>query len=69
MVKHLYPFEKQKIKLFNNIFRDICIYGDYYRITTVNCIYQKLSASESSSATHALSCSCLSYFLAGRSDF
>jgi hypothetical protein len=63
MAKHLYTFEKQKIILFNNIFQDIYIYIDYYRIITVICTYQKLSASESALATCALSrshFSCLS---------
>jgi hypothetical protein len=63
MVKHLYTFEKQKINLFNNIFQDI------YIVITVNCNYQKLLASESASATRALSHSCLSCFSASRFDF
>jgi hypothetical protein len=69
MVKHPYIFEKQKTNLFNNIFQDICIYSDYYRITTVNYTYQKSSAFESTSATHALSRSCLSYFSVSHFDF
>jgi hypothetical protein len=60
MVKHLYKFEKQKINLFNNKFQDI--YSDYYRITIVNCTYQKLSASKSASMIRALSRSRLSCF-------
>jgi hypothetical protein len=67
MVKHLNTFEKQKINLFNNIFQDI--YSDYYRITIVNCTYQKSSASESASVTHALSRSRLSCFSLSHFDF
>jgi hypothetical protein len=69
MAKHLYTFEKQKINLFNNIFQDICIYSDYYRITTENFTCQKSAASKSASTTHALSHSHLSCFLASRFDF
>jgi hypothetical protein len=71
MVKHLYIFEKQNINLFNNIFQDIYIYisSDYYRITIVNCTYQKSSASESTSTIHALSHSHLSCFSASCFDF
>jgi hypothetical protein len=54
VVKHLYTFEKQKINLFNNIFQDI------YIVITVNCTYQKSSASKSALATHALSRLCRS---------
>jgi hypothetical protein len=63
MVKHLYTFEKQKINLFNNIFQYI------YIVITINCTYQKSSASESASMTHALSCSCLSCFSMSHFDF
>jgi hypothetical protein len=69
MVKYLYTFEKQKINLFNNIFQGICIYNDYYHITTVNSTYQKSSASESASGTRALSHSCLSCISVSRFDF
>jgi hypothetical protein len=69
MVKHLYTFKKQKINLFNNNIQDIYIYSDYYHITTVNCTYQKLSASEFASATRALSHSRISYFSATRFNF
>jgi hypothetical protein len=69
MAKHMYTFEKQKINLFNNIFQDICIYSDYYCITTVNYTYQKSLASESASATCTLSRSHLSCFSASRFDF
>jgi hypothetical protein len=48
---------------------NIYIYNDYYRITTVNCTYQKLSASESTSATRALSRSHFSWFLMTHFDF
>jgi hypothetical protein len=67
MAKHMYTFEKQKINLFNNIFQ--YIYSDYYRITTVNCTYQKSSASKSASVTRALSCSRLSCFSVSHFDF
>jgi hypothetical protein len=63
VAKHLYAFEKQKINLFNNIFQGI------YIVITVNCTYQKSSATESTSATHALSHSRISYFSASRFDF
>jgi hypothetical protein len=63
VVKHLYTFEKQKINLFNNIFQDI------YIVITVNCTYQKSSAFESASATHALSRSRLSCFSVSHFDF
>jgi hypothetical protein len=64
MVKYLYTFEKQKINLFfNNIFQDIYIYCDYYRITS-GPAYQKLLASESASVTRASSHSRLSFLSA-----
>jgi hypothetical protein len=65
MAKHLYTFEKQKINFFNNIFQDIYI----YIVITVNCTYQKSSASKFASATRALSPSHLSYFSASHFDF
>jgi hypothetical protein len=67
VVKHLYTFEKQKINLFNNIFQDIYIY--IYLVITVNCTYQKSSASESASATCALSHSRHSCFSVSHFDF
>jgi hypothetical protein len=63
VAKHLYSFDKQKINLFKNIFQDI------YIVITENCTYQKSSASESASVTHALSRSCLSCFSASHFDF
>jgi hypothetical protein len=69
MAKHLYTFEKQKINLFNNIFQDICIYSDYYRIITVNSTCQKSLTSKSASAIHASSHSRLSYYSASHFDF
>jgi hypothetical protein len=67
MVKYLYTFEKQRINLFNNIFQDI--YSDYYHMITVNCTYQKSSASESASVRRALSHSHISCFSMTRFDF
>jgi hypothetical protein len=63
VAKHLYTFKKEKINLFNNIFQDI------YIVIIVNCTYQKSLASESASATRALSRSRRSGFLAVRFDF
>jgi hypothetical protein len=63
VAKHRYTFEKQKINLFNNIFQDICL------VITVKCTYQKSSASESASATDALSHSRLSCFSVSPFDF
>jgi hypothetical protein len=60
---------EKKITLFKNIFQDICIYSDYYRITIVNFNYQKSSTSGPTSATHALSRSSLSCFSASCFDF
>jgi hypothetical protein len=68
MAKHVYTIEKQKINLFNNIFQDIYIYSDYYRITTVNCTYQKSSTFESALATRALIHSYLSCVSASHFD-
>jgi hypothetical protein len=47
----------------------VCIYIDYYCITTVNCTYEKSSAFEAASVTRALSLSRLSYFLTSYFDF
>jgi hypothetical protein len=53
--------------LLGNIFQDIYIH--IYIVVIVKCTDQKSSASESASATRALSRSCLSCFSAGHFDF